>query len=505
MDFSPDGKFLVSAGVDRPYDDYGRVWEVSNGELISTFPNTYNYYKPWFQISSDEKLIYSEWGEGIHVRDIHTGEIINTLLLESNPTINFSGHDGKILIGGNPIQIWDSETNKISVLHENVYGGGYLMVSPDGSKLVAGLGTLFVWDLEQGQELTSLSGFSELTSAEFSLDSKRLAITRPTSILGLDSGTQNLDKFCGPEALGFSKDGSRFSATFSERDEDGIWKKYISLFDTSTCEEVLRFDGEIETEISSPIFSPDGSLFALAHGDSWKGEGKWKIDVWNTRDGKLNFSLTHPRFYSMVFSPDGSYLVVGGSKTIRFINPRTGEIEFEDFQTSPIRELRFTQDGSLLVSAGYSDIQTWNTNTFEKSFSFPYGVKNLDGIDISTDGTMLALMHTPYPARFLRVWNLLTGESIFQTEGDFHNWGKAKFNQDGTLLVTTGLSSKGIQIWEINTGDLLWTYERYPTVYNHDYLNFSPDGKLLTFVGGDGTVRVFAACDQECPVLQTFP
>jgi len=500
LDFSPDGEYLVSAGAGNPYKDPGRVWEVSSGKLISSFPNLYNPYNPRFLISTDGKLIYSEWdqGWGIHVRDMQTGKLINSLADCCWGSINFSSDGKRIIIGGDPVKIWDIETDNLTTLKEGVRVSGYLLLSPDGSKLVSGAGTLFVWDLETGQIQTTIGGFSESTDAVFSPDSKRLTVSGSSRIWDRDSGMLNVYKFCG-YVLGFSPDGRLISSTCSEQGEDGAYHTYACLFDTTTCEEVLRFEGELEQWTSSPTFSSDGNLFALAHGADWRGEGKWNIWVWDTIDGKIKFSLTHPRFYSLAFSPDDSYLAVGGSKTLRFIDPQSGEVQFEDFQTSPIRELLFSPDGNLLISAGYSNIQAWNTNTFEKSFSFPFGIQNLNGIDISPDGTMLASIHTPYEVRILRLWNLITGESVYTLEGDHLNFGKVRFNRDGSLLATTGLSTKGMQIWDANSGDLLWTYERTPTYNAEDIINFSPDGQLLTFVGRDGAVRVFAACDKECP------
>ena len=136
--------------------------------------------------------------------------------------------------------------------------------------------------------------------------------------------------------------------------------------------------------VNSVAFSPDGSTIASVSGHWQSYKSVWSVGkeicLWSARTGELRKTLTGHKdvVSSVVFSPDGSYIVSGDwyhslydtsggawSGEIRVWNAHTGELRKTlTGHTGGVSSVAFSPDGKTLAS-GRTDgtILLWDFST----------------------------------------------------------------------------------------------------------------------------------------------
>ena len=258
--------------------------------------------------------------------------------------------------------------------------------------------------------------------------------------------------------------------------------------------------------ITAMQFSPDGTQLAMG-----SPIGIWLYDV-NT--GK-EFHLFPGPCGSLVFSPDGRYLVNGGGT--RFFGG-----EFQVWDTTTFRKvkldivppesdaLRFSNDGNTLVSlnTGYSkqgpigaistiDFDTKQVNI--KDVKEKFGPPLKSGVLYALTQDKVAIFRNR--TEQIEVWDIESAKKLSTLKGPEDNVvgivnyvEVITFSVDGRLLAS-GSQNSQIRLWHAATGTHLHTFQKHQEDMNDRNITlqllFSPDNKILACGNEDTTVQLW--------------
>jgi WD40 repeat protein len=189
--------------------------------------------------------------------------------------------------------------------------------------------------------------------------------------------------------------------------------------------------------------------------------------------------------FCTAFSPDGKILASGGGyydSTVRLWEPATGKEILRLTHPGPVRDLTWSKDGKLLVTASDGGgIRFWDVATGKQVRHLPQ-----DGavvrVALSDDGKTLALREADFGGSgkkdLLRLRDAATGKELHCfAVGRAYN---VAFSPDGQIVALGGEDQK-IRLWEVRTGKEL------PSLREHKAgtyaVAFSANGKFLASGG----------------------
>ena len=498
--FSPDGQLLASSGVDGTI----RLWDVTSRKPVGQPLSLHDGAVSSVAFSPDGNLLASGGTDGtVRLWDVTNQKPVGQPLWFHDGEVRsvaFSP-DGKVLASGGAdsmIRLWDVTSRKplgapLSIHSEAVASVAF---SPDGKLLASGSldTTVVLWDVASGQPRERLEGeASWVISVAFSPDGKLLASGNDDHSIflwdvasGQPLGRPLTGHAAVARSVAFSPDGTLLAS--------GSWDRTIALWDVTRKQTMGRPLLGHSAEISSVIFCPDRQAKLLVS-SSLDGT----IMRWNATSGHpigQPISAHDGGVMTMAFSPDGKRLASGGGEgTIRLWEMASGQpikhvghpLSFHDGE---ILSVAFSPDGKLLAS-GSADgtIRLWDVSNWK-----PVGDPLLNdnggvmSVAFHPDGKLLASGGVDGT---IKLWNVakrqrhgdvLTGhaEEVFAVA----------FSPNGTLLVSAS-NDQSIRLWEgIATGQ-----PRSRLLFGHvlgaKSVTFSPNGKLLASSSDDATVLLW--------------
>jgi WD40 repeat protein len=427
LDFSPDGKYVVSGSKDHTL----AVWEAATGTKISVMIHGDAVSAVAF--SPDGKYVVSSSNDKTaRVWEAATGKEISRMLHEDVVNCAAFSPDGKYVVSASDdktARVWEAATGKeISrMLHEDVVNCAAF--SPDGKYVVSASDdkTVRVWEATTGKEVASIT---ESDSRAFSPDGKYIALVT-------QNGTQNsavrvLEVFTGKEIFSMFQGG----------DVSGM-----------------------SSIVSSVRFSPDGKYVIWGSYDR-------SAQVWEVATGKKISEMIHNgAVLNAVFSPDGKYVASGGfDGTVRVWEAATGKevsillIGTSNFAFSPDSRYIVTgsEDGTALV---------WEA-TPKKEFIRMTHNDSVNLVDFSPDEKYILSGGNDGTAR---VWEADTGKEVARMSHDYPVVLSVAFSADGKYAVSAD-GGGTIKVWEAKTGNLVSHMTRGDEIL---FVAFSPDGKSV--------------------------
>lgn len=524
VDFSPDGKYIVSGGADKR----AILWDARTGlELKRLVGHNEQVYCVKF--SPDGKIIAtSSFDAIIRLWDAQTCALLRTYVGPGcgAESIQFS-RDGKLAIsagGAGVIGLWNvSDATEIRAIagHENQIS--QVVFSNSENEIVSGSmdETIRVWDVKTGAEKLKIK------SPYGWVDSVAVIENDKYIVSGNRQNTTTVWDFAtGKEVHTFKTKGPAKVAYIDGRLVAVGWG--VIIYDFATRKEIYSTEKSY-SGLTSIAVSPDRKYVACGCYES-------AILLLDSSSGRLLKILTGhtPAIRSVTFTPTclATYLhKMNFSGTV-------SQYRFWDLQTvkewrAPVAELQ----GNWLMGMsprGKYVLTTEPTGFFEPFKNtiyevatgaqvFTFNAHEMQPTDIafSADENMVAIGSRTLDSGELTVWSISAKKRLAQINDGLALLGHLAFSPDGKLLAASALSrmhiwsteswkeirsldalspivfspdskrifattvakGKEISCWDVNSGEALFTL---PSHCAYVYaMRLSEDGKMLA-VGGDG-------------------
>ncbi len=471
--FSPDGKYLVTVGVDGT-----RLWEVTTGEELWA-----HHFLGEVFFSPDGKYLVSESLDGTRLlRELETFDAVREFQGPTEDREYFVraelSPDGKYLLkfDNKRVQVEEVETGREVSRFEFVYDlRGF---SPDGKYLlelsqlnalpVSQLGrppddgTVRLWEVETGRGRRfrsnsavvlvafSQDGGSLLTAGDYSARKWELETGR------LERQVQLGHKEWWRSDHAFSPDG-RYFLILEEHSSDIAPedKGLMLLWKMETGRQLRRHS------VDQAAFSPDSKYFLTIEYDD-------KARLWEVETGhlvrQLSANYDHQAIRWIAFSPDGRYFVTAEDDILRMWDVVTGR-EVRQYQANAVEKaaFSFSPDGKyFLTIADDNKVRLWEVETghqvrhfeipkaslasdgrlnfFDRKYALLFEAKGIGGIFSITIGSITRLL------------DVETGLEVLQVPNPCPSAYTCAFSPDGKYSLSSGFLSGDAHLLDVSTG-----------------------------------------------------
>jgi WD40 repeat protein len=458
--FSPDRRFLASAGKDRTI----RIWDLGAFRVIRTLTG-HKKEVTALAFSPDGKLLASA-GEDGTIRVWNPAAEWSSTILAGTGTPIFSivfSNDGRLLISGDLsgfITIRDTSTGAETQRLKDHGVVNALAVSPtDGTIIASGTSAIgaggenaaHIWDLSNGKEAYRLAGYSgRVTKVLFSPDGRvLLADSSEDGYKGWDptSGTELRRPDLGVRhPIGFLQNGQLLTSgvlrVFLSRDWTGAGAKIIDGPDASTS-----------------ALSNDATLLATANflsGD---------VRLWNIGTEKEIPLLSQPKdsISAVAISPDSHWLASVGFHFVSVWDLPNGNLALREYDSDEITNVIFSPDGQSFATWGFSNNFTvWDRRSGKKRFSAVGHQGRITCVKFDPLGDKIASASDDHT---IRVWDGASGTLLRTINAYAETVTSVTYTNDGRHIVSSGAEIKksvpdfndrsSVKVWDADTGRML--------------------------------------------------
>lgn len=232
-----------------------------------------------------------------------------------------------------------------------------------------------------------------------------------------------------------------------------------------------------ETEVIIPVPHPNGSHgLAMSNDGSFfitGGTGPFNIIVWELSSlNIINQINTESATWSLLTNTEDNQVVAGG-EPIRIFNMADGNLikTFSLHADYFIRDLKYSQDESILISGGNDDIvKTWNVNSGQVANTYSGHSGHVGSVCFSDDESKL--WSGSYEDRTIRIWNRSNQSTLRVISFSSAVISLVNGNDGDTFAATSGgrihrLDQDGNIFNEIHSMDILFDIDYNKT---HDIL-----------------------------------
>ncbi|HEX5733979.1 MAG TPA: hypothetical protein VF131_14185 [Blastocatellia bacterium] len=455
--FTPDGKYLATKS-----GEITTVWNWKSRQEVSVM----NTEAPG-GTSYNSQIAFSRDGRDLIITAKDKAVVWN--VLGSPPDIQIEkGEETKYLgmsLDGNylvtvdksDVTVWEVSTGKEVTTVKLQSDTTTVTLSPDGRYLVTGTDeTGVIWELPSGKRLRELevkqviiplNGIASMLMLDgqlgpgpilFSPDRKHIAVATESGLKILElnsmkevtslsltgSGPSDPDSGLDFMFANFYDKGRYIAASAYRGKRVKVWETLTGrmIGDIDLFEGIKRDDSGFDSDIVSPLISPDGRYVAFS-------TDMKSIKVWEVATNRVTSNLTldgKQVFFPLAFSSNSLQLATNSKEGIKVFDVTNGK---------EIRALR--QDLGPMADVIKPALKDKQTNS------------DFD-VTLSPDGHYLGVVLNE---KFVRVWKVTGGES---SQADIIPAKDIELSPDGKYVITSD-KGKGVRLWRLRPLDLTTT------------------------------------------------
>lgn len=509
---------------------------ISAGDTVSTPKRIFGLGDVKFiAISSDLRFLATSGQGGAYLWDAETATIRERLKIDWTPSAMAFSPDGKSLAVASrgTIFMWETETgNSLPQLVGHRTDVNRLQFTPDGKQLISASSdnTVRIWSLENATEIGSMrTPGSPILDVSLSPDGQMLAT--------VDTFLTNCVKVWDISTASFigvlpKTNWTAHRCIYTPQGDlvtTGADREVI-LWNPKTGEKIRSFEGITANVTTVDLWMPNDSTVAAICNDG-------TVYLWNIETAQLlrtvpgerviaatgvpNEHLTitaqidhNVRIHQLpggdvlrtfrghttsvhsgvAFSPDGKYVLSGGTEaSTRLWDRKSGQM-IREFIGSPAGTMAaaFSPDGSrVLTTAGSPPAALlWKTETGELDREFKWTGGWTMGAVFSPDGTMIAARSQ---GDAIRIFDVATG-GVKRTLPNTAFGGGMAFSPTAPLFAAASVDFS-VNLYNHESGQLLHTFSMNagPVVR----VAFSPNGDTLLVAWQEGLIHLYNTFTME--------
>lgn len=268
-------------------------------------------------------------------------------------------------------------------------------------------------------------------------------------------------------SIAFSPDGKYILASDN---------KILMMWDISSEKAIKTFNSSTRLI----VFSPDGRYFLTIHG--------YEIVLWDiTSDSSLRtFKVYDNHIWFAAFSPDGKYVLSGGSDLIIWETQTGKHIQTFLSSTQPeeIHDVTFTDDGKFIFTGGHF-LRKWDWKSGKEIIDYRWQHMNGGGFRAFSPNGKYFFIGANDSKSFV-LYDTLTKKElrIFPVCSDYIIYNLV-FSSDGKNFLSLCKSNE-LKLWDIISGNELQAFHDGSNEINA--FTSSADGKYVLTGGKDNTL-----------------
>ncbi len=491
MAFSPDGKLIAAASLDRNKRPLISLWDVATRRIVRDLPQSSGVTSLAFSPDGHRLATFHfdpvcnvwQFPDGAVVTNFATGPSINT-----DTRIPLFSPDGTRLILGyhngtqSVLRSVDMQTGSSHEASATTEAFTSLAISPDGHLLASGHGlsdvSIRLWNSHTCASLGRLEGHRGwVTKLVFAPDGHTLFSASADQTIRAWSLEEGREIHCwrghteGITGLALSPDGQTLLSC--------SWDGSVRAWDAQGPQRLPA-----HWVLPVPV-APYGNPFTADSRRLITASLTHPVTIWDVATGTElgRIPALGTNHLSVALSPDNRLLAVGGSDGWLKVWDLTQECLIKEWQPHrlPVLKLYFLDHGQTLVSGAIiphqgSEVKRWEAASWRE---VPFGLidfKMCHGVAQSPDRKFLAAVGA---ATKTRVWDYASGRLEATLGPDTIAWTPA-FSPDGCMLAVA--AEYRVRLWEVGSWRDVATLEQLAGGVIS--VAFSPDGRRL-LTGGN--------------------